>query len=107
MSNHQLNQKQKDLFKQLIRDQLNVNIDELKNKDQPKEDNSFVYLENETLQTIITNMLANLNMHYSPDNNNDGVEPPDLEDISSYLDTLIEDNKMAFEEVIAILKEKD
>ncbi|MGJ9458030.1 hypothetical protein [Oceanobacillus sp. CF4.6] len=104
MSNNENNQEQQLLIKQLVRDYLEENIEGVKNEDL-KKDNSFVFLENKTLHMMITFMLTHLNNHPSPDVRKVGAESSVLEEISPYLDAMIEDNKLAFEEVITILKE--
>jgi len=106
MSDQQYNQEQKSLIQQFIRDYINENINELKSEDKSS-DNSFVFLENETLQTIITYMLTDLDSHRKDDNKKDKVVSSDKEEISAHLDSLMEDNKQKFEEVIHMLKEEN
>ncbi|RDW15934.1 hypothetical protein [Oceanobacillus chungangensis] len=105
MSNNQYNHKQKSLIIQLIRDYINENIDELKHKDQSR-DNSFVFLESETLHLIITSILTHLDDHPTLDVREANAESSVLEEIELYLDEVMEESKMAFEDVINILKKK-
>ncbi|WP_249872160.1 hypothetical protein [Oceanobacillus saliphilus] len=105
MNSSQNNQDQQLLIKQLIRDYLKKNIKEVKKEDL-EEDNSFVFLENKTLQIIITFILTHLDNHPFQNLKNVDAEASILEEIFPYMDAMIEENKIAFEEVINILKER-
>ena len=104
MSNNQSKPLQSSEIKQLISEYVNENIDEIKNLGQSK-DNSFVFLENGTLHMIINSIIKHLDTDYYPSQKDNEIDSTHLDEISTYIDTVMEDDKKAFDDVIRILKE--
>jgi hypothetical protein len=86
----------KHVIRQFMKDQLN----ELK-EDKQENNNSFVFLENSTLNMLIIYMLLNGERRTNGEVNGDS-QAKILED----LEDVITDNKKEFEEILTLLKEK-
>ncbi|WP_163537034.1 hypothetical protein [Gracilibacillus sp. YIM 98692] len=100
-----MNNKNNELMQQLIRNSMRQYTDRLNNESQQKDNNSFIFLENNTLNMLMTYMFMHLENQQA--NGSRYEDPsPDLEEISLSLDSMIEESKAAFEEMIDILKER-
>ena len=90
----------KHLIQQFMKDQLN----ELKEGKQ-ETNNSFVFLENSTLNMLILYMLMNGEHRTNGEMNEDDGRLSNVK-ILEDLDHVIVENKKEFEEIIALLKER-
>ncbi|WP_067724770.1 hypothetical protein [Oceanobacillus damuensis] len=104
MSNNQNNPDRQKLIKQLIERFEKEQLEELQD-DKGKNDNSFVFLEKNTLQMFITFMLMLLDKQHNPDVREAGAESSFFKELLSYLESITEENQKTFEELIHILKE--
>lgn len=91
------NDSQEQQLKQMIQDHL-------LNQEEHGKDNSFVFLESKSLHLIINYLLMQLDT--SQLNSGGKIEAFDLDEILSYIDSLIQEDKKQFEEIIRILNEK-
>jgi hypothetical protein len=103
MNNKENNEEQQ--FKKMIRDYLLEKIEELKYEVQGK-DNSFVFLENRTLLTVITYILMQLDSRQEG-GNKVADESFNIDELITNLDSMMADNKKEFEEIIHILRGKN
>lgn len=86
----------KHVIRQFMKDQLNELI-----KDKKENNNSFVYLENSTLNLLIISLLMNgEGRTYGKVNEDTQVK------IVDELEQIIADNKMEFEAILTLLKER-
>ena len=92
------------LIKQVIRKFMKDQLDEQK-KIIKESNNSFVFLENSTLNMLITYMLMNGNSRTYGEMKGDENVFSHVK-ILEELDQIIGDSKQEFEEIITILKEK-
>lgn len=77
----------------------------LLNHDEYGKDNSFVFLESKSLHLIINYLFMQLDTSHI--NSGGKIEALDLDDeILSYIDSLIQQDKEQFEGIIRILNEK-
>ncbi|SES30815.1 hypothetical protein [Psychrobacillus sp. OK032] len=90
----------KNLIAQLIEEQL----DELK-VEKKENDNSFIFLEHNTLNRLITYLLRNQTNRKNVEVVEDNSRLSQVK-ILEELDRIIVDNQQEFEEVITLLKEK-
>ena len=102
MNNNQNNSNIEKLIKQLIDGYKKEHLEEL-GSDNRKENNSFVFLEKNTLHMFISFMLILLEKQHDIGVRSDESESS-VKELSSYLDSIIEDNQKNFEELIDILK---
>ena len=84
----------KHIIRQFMKEQLNERKDD-------KKDNSFIFLENRTLNMLIVYMLMNSQRFTSQDSSRD-----DQVKLLEELERILVDNKKDYEEIIAILKEQ-
>lgn len=103
MNNKENNEEQQ--FKKMIRDYLLEKIEELKYEVQGK-DNSFVFLENRTLLTVITYILMQLDSRQEG-GNKVADKSFNIDELITNLDSMMADNKKEFEEIIHILRGKN
>ncbi|MFJ7972085.1 hypothetical protein [Psychrobacillus sp. NPDC096389] len=90
----------KNLIRRLMKEQLDEQQEEKK-----ENDNSFIFLESNTLNNLINYLLINQNNR----KNTEMVDDKSMlsqEKILEELDRIIVDNQQEFEEVITLLKEK-
>lgn len=99
MSDNQNNLDRQKLIKQLIE-----GYEKELQDDEGQKDNSFVFLEKNTLHMFITFMLMLLDKQHNSDERSDEVESSALQELSSDLELIMEGNQKAFEELIHILK---
>jgi hypothetical protein len=92
------------LVKNVIRQFMKNQIDDQEEVNKER-NNSFVFLENNTLNMLITYMLMNRDHRPSVEMNRDEVGLSQAE-ILEDLDQVISDSKKEFEEIITLLKEK-
>ncbi|MDI2585750.1 hypothetical protein OR571_01030 [Psychrobacillus sp. NEAU-3TGS] len=90
----------KNLMRRLMKDQL----DELK-EEKNRSNNSFLFLENNTLNMLLTYMVMNHSNRKDVEVVDDNSRFSQVK-ILEELDHIIVDNQQQFEEVITILKEK-
>ena len=89
----------KSMIRQLMKDQLN----ELNTENQ--NNNSYVFLENKTLNMVILYLLMKEERGTTGENGGEVDRHSEVK-IVEQLDQVIADNKKEFEEVITLLKEK-
>lgn len=92
------------LLKSMIRQLMTDKLNELNTENQ-ENDNSYVFLENRTLNMVILYLLM------KEERGTTGEKSAEIDrhfegKIVEQLDQLIEDNKKEFEEVLTLLKEK-
>ena len=92
------------LVKSMIRQLMNDKLNELNTENQ-ENDNSYVFLENRTLNMVILYLLM------KEERGTNGEKSAEIDrhfegKIVEQLDQVIEDNKKEFEEMITLLKEK-
>jgi hypothetical protein len=90
----------KNVIRQFMRNQLD-DLEEVKND----RNNSFVFLENNTLNMLITYMLMNREYRPNQEVTRDEREFSQTE-ILEELDQLIADSKQEFDKIITLMKEK-
>ncbi|MFJ5770515.1 hypothetical protein [Psychrobacillus sp. NPDC093180] len=90
----------KNLMRRLMKDQL----DELK-EEKKRSNNSFLFLENNTLNMLLTYLVMNHSNRKDVEVVDDNSRFSQVK-ILEELDHIIVDNRQQFEEVITILKEK-
>ncbi|MGP4038677.1 hypothetical protein ACTWP4_02025 [Gracilibacillus sp. D59] len=100
-----MNNENNELMQQLIRNSMREYTDRLNNESQQKDNNSFIFLENNTLNMLMTYMFMHLE-NQQDNGRKDEVQSADLEEISLSLDSMVEESKASFEEMIDILKER-
>ncbi|WP_342515038.1 hypothetical protein MKY34_10115 [Sporosarcina sp. FSL K6-1522] len=84
----------KHILRQFMKEQLHERTED-------KKDNSFIFLENRTLNMLIIYMLMN-SQRFTSQNDNRDAQVEILEE----LERIIVDNKKDFEEIITLLKEQ-
>ncbi|MBM7553622.1 hypothetical protein [Thalassobacillus pellis] len=91
------------LIKQLLREYMQAHLEETKEKRDSK-NNSFVFLENSTLNMLLIYLLMQMDNQGTPGETDNGNFDfaGDLENI---LDERMDEDAKAFEEIISILKE--
>lgn len=92
------------LLKNLMRRLMKEQLDELK-EEKKRSNNSFLFLENNTLNMLITYMVMNHSNRKDVEVVDDNSRFSQVK-ILEELDHIIVDNQQQFEEVITILKEK-
>lgn len=92
-------------YQSLLKDYIRKTMDESGSNDK-NINNSFLFLENSTLHMIIVYILMQLEQQTGKDNNHIEVNSAMMDEIIDSLDTMIEDNKSAFEELVNMVKEK-
>ncbi|GGA38348.1 hypothetical protein [Psychrobacillus lasiicapitis] len=92
------------LLKNLMRRLMKEQLDELK-EEKKRSNNSFLFLENNTLNMLITYLVMNQTNRKDVAMVDDSNKPSQ-EKILQELDHIIADNQQQFEEIITILKEK-
>lgn len=86
---------------QLIQQYMKESLERITQEDQSNRNNSFVYLENDTLHLLILYLLMKTeNVDNGINNNENFVE------LSEVLDRYMEDNRLAFVEVIDLLRNR-
>ena len=103
MNSSQNNEEQQVLIKQLVSSFMKDYSEQLNSKEKGN-NNSFVFLENNTLQMLITYMFMHLDNNIGQVNRNED-ESPDLEEISLSIDSMVNETRVAYEEIIDMLKE--
>jgi hypothetical protein len=96
------NQDQELHLKQATRDFIQEQLEQLKNT--KKDNNSFVYLESDTLNMLIVSLLMKLEAQNSDKTANtkeNGFFPDEL---ITELDSIIKNSKKEFEEILSLLK---
>ncbi len=83
---------------QLIQQYMKEYLDRITQDDQSRKNNSFVYLENDTLQLLI--------MYLFIKSENSDMENANFQDLSEILDSYMSDNRQAFEEIMDSLKNR-
>ena len=100
-----LNGKEQELFvKQMIRQMMKDQLNEL-NTEKRENNNSFVFLENKTLNMVILYMLMKEECWTNGEKSGE-VRRHSEGEIVEQLEQVIADNKKEFEEMITVLKEK-
>ncbi|MBM7573686.1 hypothetical protein [Aquibacillus albus] len=99
------NEEQQLLVKQLIRSYMKEQTEQLNNENRENKNNSFVFLENNTLNMLLTYMFMQLDNRRDHDHREE-VKSSDLEGISQSIDSMMEANRVFFEEIIDVLKER-
>jgi len=89
------------VMKHVIRQFMKDQLDELQ-EDKPENNNSFVFLEKSTLNMVLTYLFMN-----GERQNNGEVNEDSHMKILEELEQVIADNKEDFEEIIALLKERN
>ncbi|CAH0319950.1 hypothetical protein P4646_02035 [Peribacillus simplex] len=98
-------QEQNLLFKQLTQKYIKEQLEDLKNNKNDK-NRSFIYLESKTLNMFILYMLLNLENKKSTIIGDDDDETVFLpEELVKDIDSVIDRNKLAIDELISLLKE--
>ncbi|MGG0248481.1 hypothetical protein ABEY24_08900 [Peribacillus frigoritolerans] len=100
-------QEQNLLFKQLTHKFIKEQLEDLKNNKNDK-NRSFIYLESKTLNMFILYMLLNLENKKSTINGNDDDDDETVflpEELVKDIDSVIDRNKLAIDELINLLKE--
>lgn len=106
MNYNQNDQDQQKLYKNMI-EHLEKEYLEHQNGDKKERNNSYVFLENNTLHLLI-NLITMLVDKPQPEKfENDHETSSTLNDLSSHIDVSMEDSKKSFEEVIHMLKDKN
>ncbi|WP_058307186.1 hypothetical protein [Gracilibacillus massiliensis] len=85
---------------QLIQQYMKDSLDRITQDDQSNKNNSFVYLENDTLHLLIMYLLM------KKENNNTGMNNESFEELSEVLESYMEDNRQAFDGIIDLLKDR-
>ncbi|WP_174615534.1 hypothetical protein [Virgibacillus ihumii] len=104
MDNSKHDFEQNVLINQLLKDYLEENMKDLMDTSNEK-NNSFLFLDGNTLHMIIAHILMNSNTNFY-NKGNEAPENSELEDFLPELDSIMEQNKAAFEDIINTLKEK-
>lgn len=100
-------QEQNLLFKQLTHEYIKEQLEDLKNNQNDK-NRSFIYLESKTLNMFILYMLLNMENKKSTIKGNDEDDDETVffsEELVKDIDSVIDRNKLAFDELISLLKE--
>ncbi|MBD8587234.1 hypothetical protein IFT92_05370 [Peribacillus simplex] len=102
-------QEQNLLFKQLTHKYIKEQLEDLKNNKNDK-NRSFIYLESKTLNMFILYMLLNMENKKSTIIGNDDDDDDDetvffSEELVKDIDSVIDRNKLAFDELFSLLKE--
>jgi cell fate regulator YaaT (PSP1 superfamily) len=98
-------QEQNLLFKQLTHKYIKEQLEDLKNNKNDK-NKSFIYLESKTLNMFILYMILNLENKKSTINDDDDDQSVFFsEELVKDLDSVIDRNKSAIEELISLLKD--
>ncbi|MFC0470029.1 hypothetical protein ACFFHM_05685 [Halalkalibacter kiskunsagensis] len=103
MNNHE-DQEQELIFKQLTRHFLQDQLEQLKGN-KPDKNKSFVYLESTTLNILLVYLLMNMNVKNRNESVNSSTIDSVPEEILEELNTVINQNKDKFEEIINQLKD--
>ncbi|MBM7603161.1 hypothetical protein JOC75_001131 [Metabacillus crassostreae] len=90
------------LLKELSRTFVKNQLEQLKNKN--KDNNSFIYLEGNTLNMLIVYLLMENERNNQQTSEN--VQSSIPEELINALDLLMSKNKTEFEDILSILKEK-
>ncbi|MFD2046664.1 hypothetical protein ACFSTA_20610 [Ornithinibacillus salinisoli] len=106
MNENHHNEEQQLLIKKIVDNYMKESTERLYNEDKEITNNSFIFLENNTIHMIMTYMLMHLDTQRSQGNTNE-VKSQDLQEISESLDSLIEENNLVFKEIINLLQEKN
>ncbi|MFJ7508312.1 hypothetical protein ACIQW7_02330 [Peribacillus simplex] len=103
-------QEQNLLFKQLTHKFIKEQLEDLKNNKNDK-NGSFIYLESKTLNMFILYMLLNLENKKSTIIGNDDDDDDETvflpEELVKDIDSVIDRNKLAIDELISLLKEDE
>lgn len=86
---------------QLIQQYMKDNLERMNQDSELRKNNSFVYLENDTIQLLILYLFMKMEKNDRP-NQSENLE----EEVSQLLDTSKEANRQSFEEVMELLKER-
>lgn len=97
-------QEQNLLFKQLTHKYIKEQLEDLKNNKNDK-NKSFIYLESKTLNMFILYMILNLENKKSTINDDDDQSVFFSEELVKDIDSVIDRNKSAIEELISLLKD--
>lgn len=99
-------QEQNLLFKQLTHKYIKEQLEDLKNNKNDK-NKSFIYLESKTLNMFILYMILNLENKKSTINDDDDDDQSVFfsEELVKDIDSVIDRNKSAIEELISLLKD--
>lgn len=92
------------LLKQLTRNYINEQLQQLKNM--KKDNNSFIFLESNTLNMLIVYLLTSMEAQNSDNTTNSKENEFFLDELIEELDSVIFNNKKEFEEILSLLKEK-
>lgn len=87
------------MLKELTRDFINRQLQQMKNKG--KDNKSFVYLENQTLDLILTYLLMKMDRQHNEQHIESTVIPDEL---VQTIDEITNKEKKQFEEIIEMLK---
>ena len=100
-----LDEKELELFmKQMIRQIMKEQLSEV-NTDQQKNNNSYVFLENRTLNMVILYMLMKEERSTNSKKSEGTNRPSEMETVEK-LEQVIADNQKEFEKILTLLKDK-
>ena len=88
------------ILKQLTRDLLNKQLHQMKNKG--KDNKSFIYLENQTLDLLLTYLLMKMDRQHNKEQHIESTVIPD--ELIQRIDQITKKEKKQFEEIIEMLK---
>lgn len=94
------NEETETLFKQSVHLFIKNHLETL-SQDLQSNNRSFVYLENNMLQMMMTYLFMNMNNKY--DHRSDPLDIDKLEQIEANLDSIIDESKNEFEEIFDML----
>ncbi|WP_077624230.1 hypothetical protein [Sediminibacillus massiliensis] len=100
------NNEEQHLLKELIRHQMKEYTDRMKKVDSGRDNNSFIFLENNTLDMLITYLFIQMDHQQNSENSDSGANSADLEVILKSLDSMIDESRRAYNDIIDILKAK-
>ncbi|WP_332634775.1 hypothetical protein [Halalkalibacter flavus] len=99
------NHEQELLFKQLTQYFMKEHLEQLKGNKKNK-NNSFIYLESNTLNMLLIYLLVNLDNQQSHGTASSHESAPFPKEIFEELNSIIANNKEEFEEILSYLKEE-
>ncbi|SHN07156.1 hypothetical protein [Gracilibacillus kekensis] len=85
---------------QLIEQYMKDSLDRITQDDHSNKNNSFVYLENDTLHLLIMYLLM------KTENNSNGLKNESFVELSDIFESYIEENRQAFGDVMDLLKQR-
>ncbi len=98
------NQEMHTHFKRFLQQYIKENMEEL-SVNREDQNNSFIFLEDRTLQLIITYMFMKLDSGLYRGDRNEKAESAKIDEIISELDVGLAESREGFEEVIRVLRE--